>query len=221
MPTTIRTDNQEVQANSTAVLAAASVSVVDDIPFDDEDANLVDTQAILGADIPNCIMMGRYEGDMHRYMLSITSPNGFQGNSVAFCQLGGRTLLWVVDWTVESAQGLANIPDPDNSNSDWVLLADWVDPSPVSNLSEGNVPIYRISGTYVYGYKNPSDRTYKDVTIPKMPWIEPGSFTRKIDDSKLDKSYLEDTGQGGGSQTTSPGPGQFVPNIKPAGNIKG
>lgn len=178
----------------------ATVTVVDSLDSGDIYALFNETEQDVGALFPDCMVTGRYEGDPHRYMLGITSPNGYGGNAAAFVQLTAKTLLWVVDWTVSSTLGLAGIPDPDQSSPDWVLLADWIEPAPVSAMPDGTTAIYRISGTFVYGKKNPSEFTYQDVTIPKMPWIAPGSFSRTISKKNLDSSILKDDGGGSSSQ---------------------
>lgn len=222
MPSVID-DNPQVSPNDQ--IPDAQVTVVDSLDSGDISALFLDTEENVGALFPDCMVTGRYEGDQHRYMLGITSPNGYGGNAAAFVQLAAKTVLWVVDWTVSSTLGLAGIPNPDLSNPDWVLLADWVEPAPVSALPDGTTPIYRISGTFVYGKKKPSQWTYEDVVIPKMPWIEPGSFSRTITSSNLDSSILVDDGggtPGGGDQTNiKASPGIPAPNNQQPTNIKG
>src|SRR5574342_1264186 len=53
----------------------------------------------------------RYEADGQIYMMPVTSPDGFQGDSVSFVKLAGGTLLWFADWTAEKAGEKPSIPD--------------------------------------------------------------------------------------------------------------
>ena len=36
---------------------------------------------------------------------------------------------------------------------------------------DGVTPLYRISGTYVYGCTDPSDDVFSDVVYPRPPWL--------------------------------------------------
>src|ERR1700722_14672416 len=58
------------------------------------------------------MVKNRYEGDNHIYMMGITSPNGFQGASVAFAQLASPTLLWIAEWTASCFGQQPVVPNP-------------------------------------------------------------------------------------------------------------
>lgn len=113
----------------------------------------------------------KYEKDRKRYMLGLTSPNGFKGKSCAFVQLAAPTLLLIVDWTGASLNEEPEVPDPDSMDSNWVLLDDFWEPNEPVLAADGISPLYRISGTYIYGKANPQSKTYMDVTYPRPPWL--------------------------------------------------
>ena len=118
-----------------------------------------------------------YENDRHRYYLGVTSPGGFQGKSTAFVQTANPTLLWICDWTVERWGTQPQVPNPTSLDTDWVLLDDWWEPETVViGGADGRTPLYRISGTYIYGHKNPSDNTNLDIAFPLAPWIKQSKF---------------------------------------------
>lgn len=126
----------------------------------------------------------RYEKDGHKYSLGITSPNGFDGASVAFVQLAAPTLLWIVDWTVCRLNTPPDIPDPNPSDANWVLLDDFWEPAKIAVMADGQTPVYRLTGTYIYGHKNPNIHTHKDVHFPRPPWLQ-DLFTRLVPDTSL------------------------------------
>ncbi len=136
------------------------------------------------------IVNNHYESDQHRYMLGISSPNGFQGASVAFCQLTAPTLLWVADWTACRAGLVPNIPDPSLTDPEWVLLDKHFEPGTVTVVQDGITPLYRISGTYIYGHKNPSAAVYDQINFGRQPWIEDFA-TRQIYKSDLMDSLID------------------------------
>ena len=129
-------------------------------------------------------IFSRYEKDRGVYAAGISSPDGFKGDSVAFFQLFSPVLLWIVDWTSCKVGAKPEVPDPTSKDSNWILLDENWEPSMMSLMPDGETPIFRLSGTFVYGCRNPKAKTNQNVTFPRPPWIQ-DSFDRKIEDSLL------------------------------------
>lgn len=137
-------------------------------------------------------VVNRYENPQHRYMLGITSPSGFNGQSAAFVQLASPTLLWVSDWTALKWNGMPTIPDPTSQDDTWVLLAKYYQPAMlVINPADGQTPGYRISGTYVYGKKNPSTDVIDDISFARPPWIDNVPPRRPDSDEMYDDTLID------------------------------
>jgi hypothetical protein len=141
------------------------------------------------------VVKNRYERDRHVYMTPIASPNKFQGSSVAFVQLSSPTLLWIMDWTASRILKQPLIPDSTPPTSDWILLDEHMEPVNMELMADGVTPRYRISGTYVYGHKNPNVRVHKDASFPQPPWMD-GSFPngRNVPDSSIQKGIAAPLG---------------------------
>ena len=122
------------------------------------------------------LITSRYESDKHIYMMPVSSPNGFQGASVAFCQMANPTLLWIVDWTAAKFVGdpsdKPEIPSTVTVDPQWILLDQHYETAPLALGPDGTTPLYRISGTYVYGHTNPSLDVIDNVTFPRPPWLD-------------------------------------------------
>ena len=128
------------------------------------------------------LIMSRYEGDPHVYMMGVTSPNGFvngtddAGNpildTVSFCQLASKTLIWIMDWTASKSHEKPDIPDPTSNDPNWVLLDDWYEPAQEVLDADGQSPLWRISGTYIYGHRRPNAKTILNVNFPRPPWMK-------------------------------------------------
>jgi hypothetical protein len=131
-----------------------------------------------------------YENPFHRYMLGITDPDGFQGESAAFVQLAAPTLLWVCKWTACRYHSQPIIPDPTSRDPNWVLLDKAYSPAMVTVGADGVSPLYRISGRYVYGHKKPNDDVLRNVSYPRPPWLE-DVFDRSTPANTLDGNLLE------------------------------
>lgn len=190
-----------------------AIVTVGPVQIDDQDAQTVDMPDSV---FDEFIINSKFEGDMHRYMMGITSETPFQGASVAFCQLASPTVLWIADWTV-LVKGDLKIPDPDLSIQDWVLLDAHFEPAAVVPNVDGVSPLYRLTGTYVYGHKNPKSSLAQNVLIPRLPWVKDGVFQTTILPSNLDNTLLTPQGGGGGSSQASPGspaPNTNPPSIK-------
>lgn len=155
--------------------------------------------------VPDCytdvVMLNRYENDKHIYMGGITDPNGFQGASVAFVQLCSPTTLWVCDWTISSFREQPASPDPKASNQDWILMDEHWEPRHLLISPDGSTQLYRISGTFVYGHKNPNVDPHKDIAFPRPPWLQ-DVFDRSMPASKLKRGLTE------GGAMSSPAPAQ-------------
>ncbi len=134
-------------------------------------------------------VMNRFEADGHKYMLGITSPGGFNGGSAAFVQLAAKTLLWISDWTASRMGDFPIIPNPEPVDTSWVLLDEHVEPAQLSVAADGVTPFYRISGTYVYGHKNPAATTIRDIMFPRPPWLA-DAFPRTMSNSQMQQGII-------------------------------
>lgn len=149
------------------------------------------------------IARNRYEGDYHRYMMGITSPGGFQGKSVAFCQLAAKTLLWVSDWTALREGYPPDIPDPESKNENWILLDVIPETGTPTLKPDGATVLYRISGTYVYGCVNPNANIYKDVVFCVPPWMDVSKgVIRQMPDGSIKQGIINTLG----GLNAAPGP---------------
>jgi len=136
----------------------------------------------------------RFEKDYHRYMLGITSPAGFQGATVAFTQLANPTLLWISEWTASRFNEKPQIPNPAPVDNNWVLLDEEVSPvMVVTNPADGTTPLYRISGIYVYGHKQPDSVTVNNAIFPRPPWLD-DAFSRNVPPSLLTQNLINSQG---------------------------
>ena len=170
---------------------------VGDITFDDSLANYAqEGDANAGNAFTDYQISNRYHYSCHRYMLGITSPAGFNGQSVAFVQLASPTLLWIVDWTAARFGKAPDVPDPTPTNPDWVLLDVMPDAAGVVVSPDGVTGLFRLSGAYVYGHKNPGSSPLNKVTFPQPPWLN-GTFPRTIPASALKKTIAEPAGAQG------------------------
>lgn len=136
--------------------------------FDDYAPNdLYDTGQFGQGIFTDYYIVQRYEKDKQRWMMPVTSPDGFDGDSVAFVQLAGETLLRIVDWTAERAGNAPPVPEPESQDSNLVLLDDHTEPAMLQKHPDGTL-VYRISGTYFYGFKNPSQAKRE---YGRPPWM--------------------------------------------------
>ncbi len=156
-------------------------------------------------------IQNHYEKDRKTYQMGISSPAGFQGQSVAFVQLAAPTLLWICNWTLGRVGALVVAPDPSPSVSDWVLLDDWWDADQIEVAgADGQALYYRLSGTFVYGHPNPAPNTNANIVFPLTPWINPSLVTvdiRSVTNDSLTKGLSDIQG------------GIVKPTQTPLGNI--
>lgn len=159
-----------------------AVVTVGPVIFEDNNA-LFKEEEQNGVVWDDCVMINRYENDGKRYMMGVTSPNGFLGTKAAFVQLGLPTLVWICDWTVKREGDVPNVPNPDVAG--WVLLDVQLELNEVQVAADGFTPIYRVSGTYFYGAIAQNENIFTNVTFPKPPYIEDPPFPRFISLSKV------------------------------------
>lgn len=110
-----------------------------------------------------------YEFDPNTFMLPITSPAGYAGQKAAFVCLSEPTLAtWVADWSV-SKRGIApTVPSEETSDPNVVLLYKYIDPNMLKLMGNGTTVVYRLSGTYVYGFK---DSSKAKMYHGRPPWM--------------------------------------------------
>lgn len=168
--------------------------VVGEIAFTDENALFQSTDD--SAQYTDYYIANKYEGDLHRYMMGVTSPGGFRGASVAVCQLANSTLLWISEWTACRFKTKPEIPNPESLDSNWVLLD--IMPETVQEVvgPDGVTPLWRISGIYVYGNTNPAANIFTNVVFPRPPWLK-DNYPRVFPLSQLQQGLI-DTSTGGG-----------------------
>lgn len=135
----------------------------------------------------DCMVNNRYEHDNRTYMMGVASPSGFGGQSTAFVKLASTTLLWVSDWTVATLGRKPKIPPPQSANSNWVLLDHWEEPCMITVAADGVSPLYRISGTYFYGCKNPATA---QISHGRPPWLS-DSFDRSVDQNEFETGIID------------------------------
>lgn len=168
--------------------------IVDVGPVNPTDNNAVfNTRSDSAAVWTDYVITSRYEKDHHRYMLGNTSPDGFAGNSdtVSFVQLANSTLLWIVDWTACREKEKPKIPFPEQfSSSKWITLDEQFETGMIGVGPDGVTPIYRISGTYIYGHKSPNKFTNRDMQFPQPPWLKQGAFNREVDDGMFEHGII-------------------------------
>jgi len=149
----------------------------------DNDPNWKDFSQV-GTVYPDYKAKTRIEKDYHRYMMSITSPDGFQGAKTAFVQLGAPTQIKVVEFSCLGVGDIPDIPAPDLGGN-WVLLDEMIGEFIVVTAPDGNSSFYRVNGYYIYGCKVPNTLTHKDIQFPLAPWLTEQAVTRVIPNNKV------------------------------------
>ena len=175
--------SQDNPLTGTQAFVEAQIQV-SEVPPDDNDGVFVG-DAYSASIWTDYIVKNRYENDLHRYMMTITSPgNGVAnaspglGNALtvlagaAFVQLGAPTLLWISDWTASRFREKPTVPQPEPpAGSPWVLLDKHYETMTLNVAPDGVTPLYRINGTFVYGHKNPSEETVLNINFSRPPWM--------------------------------------------------
>jgi hypothetical protein len=149
---------------------------------EDEDGGVVTTDYEIRA---------RYEHNRGIYACGLTSPKGFKNNTTAFVQIHVPVLIWYVDWTASMTDKMPIPPKATPTGefaTNWVLMDDVYEPANVLLLPDGVTPVYRLSGTYVYGCRKAKKDPSQHVTFPLPTFIEnsidrifPGSVRMKDD----------------------------------------
>lgn len=178
-------DNPEVQIN------------IGKIEFDDNGGKFIDDVQGSGL-FTDCFIRNRYEKNPHTFMLPITSPNGFQNQKAAFVRLAEPTLVWISEWTIAKLGEKPIVPNPAPASSNWVLISanpaigESYDLPTILVGPDGVTPLYRISGTYIYGCKNPDQDTIVDTNWPRMPWVV-DDFDRSLSSSLFASNIIDTT----------------------------
>ncbi len=104
-----------------------------------------------------------------------------------FVELSRPTMTKTITWTFERSNILPDIPEP---ISDYVvpetgnqirgkLLSKTISPVSPELLADGKTRIFRISGTYVYGFNRVLQEKEKALDIGRTPW-DPNSVTENV-----------------------------------------
>lgn len=111
-----------------------------------------------------------FEIDKYIVGMPVTSPGGFNGNQVAACRLAVDTLYLVVEWTAECRGSEPQLPNPEPSDANYILAAEYHQSSMLRMMPDGQTAIYRTSGVYSYICLNP---TAANLWHPRPPWMSP------------------------------------------------
>ena len=144
--------------------------------FKDTDGT-VDTSAVW----TDYIVQNRYEDNRRIFMMANTipgdySPSLLQGK-VSFVQIAQPTLLWIADWTAARWKKRPKIPNPTVQDTRWVLLHKIIEPANATLGPNGVDPLYRISGTYIYGHKNPLEDPISLMNFGRPAWMEEATIS--------------------------------------------
>lgn len=161
-------------------VSIGNVGFEDQVSMDDTQSALVDDGMPGDFTWGDYVIKNHYEKDGHRYMLPVTSPTGLNGTTVSFVQLGSPTLLWISDWTASRAGTKPYIPPPLANDPDWILLDEHLEPEMIVVVGDAQTPVYRISGTYVFGHTNPSANLNDNCNWARPPWLDNSYFDRTI-----------------------------------------
>lgn len=149
-----------------------------------------------------------YEGYEETFQLPIASPKGFQGRTCSFVQVAAPILKWICDWTAKSTNGSPPpAPPMQAADPNWVLLTRELEPAMVEEMADGESAVYRLSGRYVYGHKNPPKAINQVACFARPPWISP-SLDRTVPDSVFEPGIADLSGASStGSSNTPASPG--------------
>lgn len=143
------------------------------------------------------MIVNRYERDQHVYMGGVTAPFAFQGSpggTVSFVRLAAPTLLWIADWTASKWGAQPEVPDPTQIDPNWVFMDCNFELTMLNINPNGTTALYRVSGYYVYGHRNPSALILPNLAFPRPPWLQ-DVFNRTMPLAKL-QQFLINTGTG-------------------------
>jgi hypothetical protein len=176
---------------------------IEPVSFDtDNKAKFVTRQNSANRDY---VIINKYFCRGKKYMLGITSPGGFRGNTVAFARTCAPTILWVCDWSASEENSMPLIPDPFNTvDKNWVLLDVNLQLKNIKLIADGVAPVYRWSGTYYFGQKNPNPTYFPNFNVPLPSYLE-DVFTRTIPPGQLKRSLIDKGENIGGFLTSRSG----------------
>lgn len=201
------TANPNYESNDVSEAQNVSISLNEAPFFGDSDAAYIDDSPgqtdVIWTDYR---IVNHFEYDTHRYMGAITSPSPFQGDTVAFFQLGSPTILWLSRWTAARINAAPTIQDPDKlQDSNWVLLDSHTEPIQVIIMQDGKSPLYRISGLFAFGHRRPNKTgsILSLMNFGRPPWIDP-KIPRNV---KFVDKEIENVIDGLGSSFTGVFPG--------------
>jgi len=109
---------------------------------------------------------------------AIDKGPGLAADDTVFVELSRPTMTKTITWTFERVNILPDIPDP---IADYVvprtgnkirgkLLSKTISSIAPELLADGKTKIFRISGTYVYGFNRVLNESEKPLDIGRLPW---------------------------------------------------
>lgn len=105
-------------------------------------------------------------------------PGGFPTSVIV--NVSNPTTRRIVDWTVERYGHVPNIPAAILSDTNQVLLSQWMTLDAVPVLEDGQTPVFRVTGQYIYAML--VDRTQIPVVpFDEIQWVNYTYGTFKID----------------------------------------
>lgn len=111
-------------------------------------------------------IMLRYEEDNNQAVLTEQKESGL----THFIPLSGQTLRLIAEWSAERAGEPPQLPPkkPGSSDTNTVYLRGAWDPCTLDLAEDGVTLLYRTSGRYEYGFKDPS-KVNTGAAVP--PWL--------------------------------------------------
>lgn len=193
MPETFYTeDNQRTDAQE---LPTPAVIRTGDVDFSGDEGAAYNDQPD-GTVWADYMVVNQYDEDRHVYMGGVTSPEPFQGDSVSFVQLSAPTLVWVCKWTGCKQGEKPAAPDP-TPPPGWVLLGRTPEMPQVAVAGDGATPVYRLSGMYYYGHRNPDPARLNSLMAwPRPPWLL-DAVDRAVTDDLFEAGLKDVTGSQG------------------------
>ena len=117
-------------------------------------------------------------------------------------------MLRIVDWTAEKVGNAPTVPSWELNDPNQVLLDKHFEPAMVEKRPSA-VIVYRLSGTYIYGFKNPSQAK---LHYGRPPWMS-SDVECVVSDSQFSSGIIDCESEGGSeNQPSNPGEvGSFPP----------
>lgn len=184
-------------------MADISIQIGQVLDDDSQAAYLGDDQDSSWRD---CRVHNHYSHNLTRYVLGVTAEEDVTGDTSAFVQLSKGWLIWIADWTISRAGKVPPVPDTVPADIMWKLLDYKYQLNHITLAADGITPVYRISGTYVYGHRKPSVKALLDARVARQPWVE-DRFVRRF----TEKDFMKNVIDGGNTGPSSPSGGGFGP----------